>query len=270
MKRIYKKLNNTRGASILFALLVFMICAFAGAAALTAAAANAGRFSHAEEDQRKYLSVASATNLLLEELSAPKLEISRAREETRTWTYDDSNNLASPPETTYGAPGDTVATWYNGDTKLDDTYHSMLKELVEAYCKGLFEAEIVPADWYKPGTPPDIPAFQAKKLTITGDSDMKNLVNVYAIVSLDPESYALTIRLWAGDDPDSLEDGEAAEDDLRKAYETEILLPARTSANIESTVVENSGSGSTGWTITETRVVYTLEWPIDGALIIRN
>ena len=264
MKRMVEKLNNTHGASILFALLVFLLCAFAGAAALTAAAANAGRFSHAERDQQQYLSVVSAADLLLEELASPRLEITRTCRETRAWEYDAGNNLINQPPVY--VPGDTVVKWYDGDTELTGDF--MLKALVEAYCEGLFEADVVPADWYKPGPPPGRPACEAKKLTISAHSDnLKNkLDDVYISVALDPETYALTVNLWVGDEADALAD----EAEPRRVYNTEIRLPAVTAYNMESTVIETSGSGSQGWTVTETKVVFTLEWPSDGALMVRN
>lgn len=68
MKKLFSKLNNRRGASILMALLLFLICALAGAAALTAAGSNIGRYSYLEEDQQQYLAVSSAAKLFREQL----------------------------------------------------------------------------------------------------------------------------------------------------------------------------------------------------------
>ncbi len=68
MKKLSAKLNNRRGASILMALLLFLICALAGAAALTAAGSNIGRYSYLEEDQQQYLAVSSAAKLFREQL----------------------------------------------------------------------------------------------------------------------------------------------------------------------------------------------------------
>ena len=264
MKRMCKKLNSARGASILFAVLVFMLCAFAGAAALTAAAANAGRFSHAERDQQKYLSVASAANLLLAELDTPRLEITQSRTETRSWEYDADNNLQILEPTS--VLGGMVTAWYDGETEMTGDF--MLRELVETYCEELFAAKVVPVDWHKAGGASGTPDYKAKKLTITGSSDelKSRLGEVYAEVSFNSESYELTIRLWTEDDSAAEDDESAA----KRAYETEIRLPARASTSIESSVVETSGDGAKGWTKTRTDVVFSLEWPVDGALIVRN
>ena len=68
MKRLVNKLRSNGGATILFAILVFMLCALVGTAALTAAAANSGRYTHIKAEQQAYLSMASAVNLMRDEL----------------------------------------------------------------------------------------------------------------------------------------------------------------------------------------------------------
>lgn len=68
MKKAFKKLNNRRGASILIALLLFLICALAGAAAITAAASNMGRYKYLIKNQQTYLSVSSAARLFRDSL----------------------------------------------------------------------------------------------------------------------------------------------------------------------------------------------------------
>ena len=68
MRRVWRKVKSNSGASMLFALLVFMLCVLAGTAALTAAAANSGRYTHMEAEQQDYLSVASAARVVKDEL----------------------------------------------------------------------------------------------------------------------------------------------------------------------------------------------------------
>lgn len=258
MKCVHKKLNSTRGASLIFALLIFMLCAFAGAAALTAAAANAGRFSHAEHDQQQYLSVASAMDLLRGEMDSPKLVFTREFVETRYWR----NDGGTPPAPLYELK-DSEWTWYNGDTQISESESFLPKSLIEPY-KADLEAAFVPSEWYTnagiavPGSPGPGAAYE-KNLTITGDSEnlREQLDEVQVKISLDPETYAITTVLGAGTDPDLL------------AYETTMLLPAVTSSNMESHV-ETSGSGDTGWTITTTTVTFTLEWPSDGSVVVQN
>ena len=67
MKRVTEKLKSRAGASLLFAILVFLLCVLAGTAALTAAAANSGRYTHLEAEQQAYLAVSSAAKLFRDE-----------------------------------------------------------------------------------------------------------------------------------------------------------------------------------------------------------
>ena len=82
MRRAAEKLKSHSGATILFALLVFMLCILAGTGALTAAAANSGRYTHLKADQQQYLSVSSAAKLLKSELSG-KTFTAKARVEEK-------------------------------------------------------------------------------------------------------------------------------------------------------------------------------------------
>ena len=64
-----KKISGKRGATMLIALLVFLIATLSGTIALTMAASNAGRYTHEKEDQQAYLSVVSAAELILDRLT---------------------------------------------------------------------------------------------------------------------------------------------------------------------------------------------------------
>lgn len=63
-----RKLRSRRGMSIVMGLLLLLVCATAGAAALTSAASNAGRYTHLRRDQQRYLAVASAARTVRDEL----------------------------------------------------------------------------------------------------------------------------------------------------------------------------------------------------------
>jgi len=62
--RLKKKLRSSKGASITFALLLFLVCAVIGSVVLAAGTASAGRFSKLAESDARYYSVTSAVNLL--------------------------------------------------------------------------------------------------------------------------------------------------------------------------------------------------------------
>ena len=65
---ISKKLRSQEGASLPLALLLFLICAMAAAIVLAASTTAAGQATNMQESNQAYYSVASATNLLRDQL----------------------------------------------------------------------------------------------------------------------------------------------------------------------------------------------------------
>ncbi len=64
MNVLKRKLNNQKGASITWALLIFLVCAVVGSAVLVAGTAAAGRMSEAAKNDQRYYAVNSAVRLL--------------------------------------------------------------------------------------------------------------------------------------------------------------------------------------------------------------
>lgn len=73
---VKRKFNSRRGASVVLALFLLLVCTFAGTAALTAARANVGRHAGARDVQEKYLSATSAARLMIDELQKANGKIS--------------------------------------------------------------------------------------------------------------------------------------------------------------------------------------------------
>ena len=71
MKRIRRKLNSRKGASITWALLIFLVCTVVGSAVLVAGTAAAGRMSKLAENDQRYYAVTSTAGLLRDILSQP-------------------------------------------------------------------------------------------------------------------------------------------------------------------------------------------------------
>ena len=71
MKRAAEKLKSSRGASLMMALLLFLVCAVVGSAVLTAGTAASGRMAKIAESDQRYYSVNSAANLLIDLLQDP-------------------------------------------------------------------------------------------------------------------------------------------------------------------------------------------------------
>lgn len=72
---ISKKLRSDSGASITFALLLFLVCAILSAVILVAGTTAAGRMSNLAETDQSYYSVTSAAELLKDELDGQKVSI---------------------------------------------------------------------------------------------------------------------------------------------------------------------------------------------------
>ena len=64
MNVMKRKLKSERGASITWALLIFLVCAVVGSAVLVAGTASAGRMSKLGENEQRYYSVTSMAELL--------------------------------------------------------------------------------------------------------------------------------------------------------------------------------------------------------------
>ena len=69
MERVREKLHSRTGASLLIALLFFLVAMTVGAVVLTAASANAGRIQKNRQEQQNYLAVASAAELVKEDIA---------------------------------------------------------------------------------------------------------------------------------------------------------------------------------------------------------
>lgn len=74
-RKVKEKLNSKRGASVVLALFLLLVCTFAGTSALTAARANVGRYSTMRETQQDYLSVTSAAKLIIADLQDNDLNV---------------------------------------------------------------------------------------------------------------------------------------------------------------------------------------------------
>lgn len=70
MKGLRKKLKDQSGASILLALLFFLLCCMVGASVLMAAVSNAGKIRSNRESQQEYLLLSSALRLVCDELTS--------------------------------------------------------------------------------------------------------------------------------------------------------------------------------------------------------
>ena len=112
MGTIKRKLHSQCGASITYALLLFLVCAVIGSIVLAAGTASAGRFSGLVEADQRYYSVTSAVNLFRELYDGKPYTIVRTKnyDETVTTVYtlveDENGNVT----VTAGSPSKTTST----------------------------------------------------------------------------------------------------------------------------------------------------------------
>ena len=95
MNRIRKKLASDRGASITFALLLFLVCAVLCSVIITAASTASGRMANLAETDRRYYAVTSAAELLKSLIDGQTVSVVKVETETFTTTYYDGEAVSS-------------------------------------------------------------------------------------------------------------------------------------------------------------------------------
>ena len=110
MNRIRKKMNSDRGASITFALMIFLVCAVVGSAVLVAGTAASGRMSKAVENDQRYYAVNSAARLLISQIDNNSVIIVKEEKSSGTEYYKNEIALGNKldPNTT---PLDSIPIW---------------------------------------------------------------------------------------------------------------------------------------------------------------
>ncbi|MEY8354655.1 hypothetical protein AALB39_15035 [Lachnospiraceae bacterium 54-53] len=99
MHRVYRKLHNSRGASMLIALLFFLICVTTGTMILTAASASSVKSKDRYSNEQHYLAVASAARLLKAEMGSCTYTVGKT---WQTWDTGETNPDTGQPVTESG------------------------------------------------------------------------------------------------------------------------------------------------------------------------
>ncbi len=97
MNDLKRKLNSQRGASITYALLIFLVCAVVGSAVLVAGTTAAGRMSKITENDQRYYAVTSAVRLLSDLIDDKTVTVVKEQEEgaAATTTFTDENGVTN-------------------------------------------------------------------------------------------------------------------------------------------------------------------------------
>ncbi|MBR3240347.1 MAG: hypothetical protein IKF99_18145 [Oscillospiraceae bacterium] len=88
MKAIKNKLQSKRGASITFALLLFLVCSVVSIVVVVAGSAAAGRMSQRAETDQRYYAVTSAVELLCDDFKGKTVTVEYVKEVSATTVAD--------------------------------------------------------------------------------------------------------------------------------------------------------------------------------------
>lgn len=218
MQAIRNKIRSRRGASLTFALLLFLVCAVVGSVVLVAGTAASGRMSQIAEMDQRYYSVNSAARLLIELME--KYEIRAQKKEVAA---PESGDDSTDTEYVYLINGKT-----EDQAKTDGLHYELALEIAKQLQEkktGLTSSLTV-----SPSTEAGVTEAEAKALkvsiaenvTANGDVEfvVKNAVN-------SDKQYQITLRFM-----DTL----GTSGYLWKLYDIETVMPSLTSgAGGEST-----------------------------------
>ena len=98
MQTIRNKIRSRRGASLTFALLLFLVCAVVGSVVLVAGTAASGRMSQIAEMDQRYYSVNSAVRLLIDTINGKEITVVETELPDKSKTYAFGNGTPFDPE----------------------------------------------------------------------------------------------------------------------------------------------------------------------------
>lgn len=212
MEPIREKLRSESGASILLALLFFLLCAMVGASVLMAAASNAGKSRSGREEQQKYLTLSSAMQLVCDELTSAKYTAKFILNEERTAKHyqpvqigkDTQDNPVFEDRLDYieyyyeqtegGYPGGLPQTVLPLRDALDGLFASHLPKTLDGAITGQFGH---PDKHHFESSIPQKTGDQLFELTLTVDADDNPMLTqpVKVEVTLN-ENYRLSLKAW--------------------------------------------------------------------------
>ena len=168
--RIIGKLRSRTGASILFALFLFLVCAVLASVALTAATASAGRLSEITKADQRDSAAASAAELVKKTIDGKSVTI------TKTEITDDGIPRAGYPKYDY-TPKDA-----------DPDYNPILRDAAEYKMQ-----DVEPPAGYPFAASDDSGELSELNVTLSADFDSDGSFTL----SVEKDGYNLTLRFTA-------------------------------------------------------------------------
>lgn len=167
MKCLREKLHSRRGATILLALLFFLVCMLVAASVLMAAVSNAGKLRSNYEQQQKYLALSSALRLVTDQIEKA--------EYTGTYkSYEWDEKIYGTDENGKQFLIDTIPYFYVEQTQGKFTCGELTDETVKEFSvldfrpelDGLFAQEFT-GGGYQPLTGGDVAPLPSTERTLT-------------------------------------------------------------------------------------------------------
>lgn len=199
MNVVRKKLNNARGASMLIALIYLLTALMVGTVVLTAASSNVGRVTHNRQDQREYYAVESAMELIRADMQSEEFSAWYSKTDSYEWVEpeyeipdDPSSQLIS------GGYYSHTGTEYQKDADL--TAEGVLLPKLDDFKKKYFSSAVY--DEIRKGN--TAPTEMAYDLDFTAGGDVAGIIpGVAGRLTVDMDSYDVTVELWVTDDENS-------------------------------------------------------------------
>ena len=268
MERLGKKLRSESGASILLALLMFLICTLVGATVLAAAVSNAGKARSNRTEQQKFLNLSSAIQLVADEIRQAKYTGKYQVYEWDVITKTTTTNLAdhtttTTSETEYFFCCEQLKGEYTcGDLTDQLPFGPKLDEIFGKQFTG---------EGFKPLSVPTSPPGQYDLLvtlegTFPSDSAPKGYEvpkQVTVQVKLDENTHHILLTAWEGTGECPAK--ETGEPDLSKTMQAELVAKAGTApvpgySPGARTALSSKPAGGTNETTTDgVRVTKTVE-----------
>ena len=199
MNVVKKKLNSTRGASMLIALIYLLTALMVGTVVLTAASSNVGRITHNRQDQREYYAVESAMELIRADMQSEEFSAWYSKTDEYVWV-----------EPVYEKPDDPssqlISDGYYSHTGIeyqegaDLTAGGVLQTKKDDFERNYFSSAVY--EEISGGN--TVPSKMVYDLHFTADGDAKDKIpGVAGKLTVNMDSYDVTVELWVTDDENS-------------------------------------------------------------------
>lgn len=266
--------RDRRGASILLALFLMLVCMAVGVVILSAGVAAGGRKSRIADMDRRFFSVDSAASIFRELIEEQSVTVVREKETVKTTVYpitvkDDDTKIRGEGKSTTSDPTYDAYFSSTAGTKTTALGNAAEISFLAEITKDLLGNSLDAADVYMLENLPNMTEAKTHTYQLSHDTSAagvdKTLLTVDAVIFIDVNG-DMTVTLTSKDA------------DSKDAYSVKMLfglsLDSRSSKNVETDTPRISGSGTSyketiDKTTTETKTD-TFTWVFESMDVIRK